>query len=100
MKTLIEKINVANNGNEIIDLMNNSLANLQLSDWDEKTKFTLDEMKFHLDNWKKGFLLSELKNTNRIGKMIDCLNKLEATVGIKKLITEELTSDTLENVSL
>lgn len=89
MKTLIEKINVANNGNEIIGLLSESLKKVSDSNWDNETKSTLDELSFHVSNWEKGFLLSELKNTNRIDKMITYINKLEVTQEMRNFISNE-----------
>lgn len=100
MNTLVEKINVANNGNEIIALLSDTLEKVKTENWDDEVKFTLDELSFHISNWEKGFLLSELRNVNRIEKRINYLNKLDVTQEMRNFISNERNINYAEKMEL
>lgn len=86
--TLVDKINGANNGKEIIGFLTDTVNKLNNGDWEESVKFKLTEISFHVSHWDKGLLLSELKNTNRINKMINTLNDLEITMDMRNYISQ------------
>lgn len=86
--TLVDKINGANNGKEIISFLTDTVNKLNNGDWEESVKFKLTEISFHVSHWDKGLLLSELKNTNRINKMITTLNDLEITMDMRNYISQ------------
>lgn len=86
--TLVDKINGANNGKEIIGFLTDTVNKLNNGDWEESVKFKLTEISFHVSHWDKGLLLSELKNTNRINKMITTLNDLEITMDMRNYISQ------------
>ena len=100
MNTLVDKINGANNGKEIIGFLSETVNKLNSADWDESVKFKLTEISFHVSHWDKGLLLSELKNTNRINKMINTLNDLEITMDMRNYISRNQEVDNKKEMSI
>jgi hypothetical protein len=88
METIIERINKAHDAKEIVDIIYNSALSLSKHEWDAQTRQKIEELQMHSSFWKEGKFLSELSNLNRLEKMINSLNVLEATVSLKKDIND------------
>ena len=88
METIIEKINKAHDVKEIVDIIYTSALSLSEYEWEDSTKQKIEELQMHSSFWKKGKFLSELSNINRLEKMINSLNVLEAVVSLKKDIND------------